>query len=219
MEETVPQREDTGIRGRQGSDTVLLPSFYLAPIEYYSHLYSADAALIEQHDSYQRQTYRNRCILVGANGPFTLTIPVERPRSRGCRMKDVRIAAHGNWRHLHWNAIISAYNNTPFFQYYEEEFRPLYEREFTFLHDFNETLRQLVCHLIGIETAVTCSTSYSRVPTTTVTDLRDTMHPKRVSGYSYKLYYQVFRERHGFIPHLSIIDLLFNMGNESRLFL
>jgi|LSQX01.1.fsa_nt_gb hypothetical protein len=219
MEKIVPQCESAGMNNQERAQRVLLSSYYLAPAEYYSRLFSADSALIEIHDNYQKQSYRNRCTIAGANGPLSLSIPVEKPTSSDCRMKDIRIAPHGNWQHLHWNAIVSAYNSTPFFQYYEEDFRPFYERKISFLHDFNEGLRRLVCRLIGIETPLSFTASYVASLPENFTDLRETIHPKKRSDHATRDYYQVFAGRHGFLPNLSIIDLLFNMGNESRLFL
>ena len=217
MEEIVPQRASAGMSNQVRPQRVLLSSFYLAPAEYYSRLHSAESAVIEIHDNYQKQSYRNRCIIAGANGILSLSIPVEKPTSTHCSMKDARIAAHGNWQHLHWNAIVSAYNSTPFFQYYEDDFRPFYERRFDFLYDWNEMLRQLIARLIGIETAVSYTSEYGGSASANLTDLREHIHPKKTSTYTTKPYYQVFAERHGFIPNLSIIDLLFHMGNESRL--
>lgn len=196
----------------------LFSSLYLAPIEYYSKLFRAEKAIIEINDNYQKQSYRNRCNILGANGVMSLSIPIEKPQTVKCAMKDIRIAEHGNWRHLHWNAIISAYNSTPFFDYYEDDFRPFYEKKHRFLHDFNDELRQLICRFIGIETPVTFSESYIN-ETISKLDFRETIHPKRPSDFSTKPYYQVFGEKHGFLTNLSIIDLLFNMGNESRLYL
>lgn len=196
----------------------LLSSLYLAPIEYYSKLFRAERAIIEINDNYQKQSYRNRCNILGANGVMPLSIPVEKPKTVKCAMKNIRIAEHGNWRHLHWNAIISAYNSTPFFEYYEDDFRPFYEKKHSFLHDFNEELRQLICRLIGIETHVTFTETYIN-DTTSAVDFRETIHPKRESNFTTQEYYQVFSEKHEFCNNLSIIDLLFNMGNESRLWL
>lgn len=196
----------------------LLSSLYLAPIEYYSKLFRAERAIIEINDNYQKQSYRNRCNILGANGVMPLSIPVEKPKTVKCAMKNIRIAEHGNWRHLHWNAIISAYNSTPFFEYYEDDFRPFYEKKHSFLHDFNEELRQLICRLIGIETPVTFTETYIN-DTTSAVDFRETIHPKRESNFTTQEYYQVFSEKHEFCNNLSIIDLLFNMGNESRLWL
>ena len=95
--------------------TVLLSSAYLAPIEYYTKLYTADRILVERYDHYIKQTYRNRCVIVGANGTLSLTIPTEKEEFPKVLMKDVRISDHGNWRHVHWNALESAYRNSPLF--------------------------------------------------------------------------------------------------------
>ena len=124
---------------------IYLSSSYLAPVQYYSKLYMADDVVIEHHDNYVKQTYRNRCVITGANGPLPLTIPVEKPDAPKAPMRDIRISDHGNWRHLHWNALVSAYRTTPFFEYYEDDFRPFYEERWEFLVDFNEALRQKVC--------------------------------------------------------------------------
>ncbi len=197
----------------------LLSSLYLAPIEYYYALNRCNKVAIEINDNYQKQSYRNRCIIAGANGPLSLSIPIEKPESPKSLMKDIRIADHGNWRHLHWNAIISAYNSTPFFQFYEDDFRPFYEKKFTFLHDFNEQLRILICRLTGIESKVTYTQSYITEAAEGIIDMRETIHPKRPSEFRTEPYYQVFSEKLGFQNNLSILDLLFNMGNESSFYL
>jgi len=199
--------------------TVLLTSCYLAPLSYYALLMKAGRAVIETRDNYQKQSYRNRCHIAGANGMLSLSIPVKKPDGVKCSMKDVRIADHGNWRHLHWNAILSAYNSSPYFRYYEEDLRPFFEKRFDFLLDFNEQLRQLICRLIGIETAVTFTDHYIAHPTPGTGDFRELIHPKRRSPFRTPPYYQVFADKQDFIPDLSIVDLLFNMGNESRLIL
>lgn len=206
-----------GVRGGSLSGEIRGGCFYLAPIEYYSYLFRAEKAVIEIYDNYQKQSYRNRCIIAGANGAMTLSIPIEKPSTAKCPMKDIRIAEHGNWQHLHWQAIVSAYNSTPFFEFYEDDFAPFYEQKFDFLLDFNEALRETICRLIGIDTPISYSDKYIvKVPHDTV-DLRETIHPKRISNFKIKPYYQVFREKNGFLPNLSIIDLLFNLGNETRL--
>lgn len=112
--------------------SVLLSSFYLAPIQYYSKLFRSERAYIEIHDTYQKQSYRNRCLIAGANGILPLSIPVEKPEAGKDKMKDVRISDHGNWRHLHWNALVSAYNSSPFFEYYGDDFRRFYEKKYAF---------------------------------------------------------------------------------------
>ena len=204
--------------------TTLLSSLYLAPIQYYSKLFRAQEVIIETDDNYQKQSYRNRCIIVTANGPLALSVPIEKPKELKCKMRDIKIADHGNWQHFHWNAIISAYNSSPFFEYYRDEFIPFYENKTTFLFDLNEQLRNLICHLLDIDTPVSYTTEFIENAPIGTTDYRETIHPKRDwqemdSQFQAKPYYQVFGEKRKFIENASIIDLLFNMGNESRLYL
>jgi hypothetical protein len=197
---------------------------YLAPVSYYAKLYAAEEARIEQWEHYVKQTYRNRCVIATAQGPLPLTIPTESNGGEKCLMRDVRISDHGNWRHLHWNAIESAYRQSPFFEYYADDFHPFYEKKYDFLLDFNEQLRELVCNLIGFTPCTELSTEYLHEVPEGDTDFRTLIHPKRpcteaLPGYMPRPYYQVFKERHGFLPDLSIVDLLFNMGPESLLVL
>lgn len=201
-----------------------LSSAYLAPVSYYAKLMAYDQIYIEQYDHYMKQTYRNRCNIASPNGEIALTIPTVKPSSSKAPMKDIRISDHGNWQHLHWNAIISAYNNSPFFEYYEDDFRPFYENKFDFLTDFNEQLRLLVCSLIDIQPNVKYTTEYKTVFQPNEHDLREVIHPKKdfkLVDTDFKMtpYYQVFEDKLGFLPNLSIIDLLFNMGPESLLVL
>lgn len=204
--------------------SVLLSSFYLAPIQYYSKLFRSERAYIEIHDTYQKQSYRNRCLIAGANGILPLSIPVEKPEAGKDKMKDVRISDHGNWRHLHWNALVSAYNSSPFFEYYGDDFRRFYEKKYTFLLDFNEELRVLICRLLDIRPRVGYTDRFIETPPNGMMDFRESIHPKPSRqkpdpDFEALPYYQVFAEKLGFLENLSIVDLLFNMGNESRLYL
>ena len=113
---------------------ILLSSAYLAPVQYYTKLMpSKGKVYIEAFDNYIKQTYRNRCIIADANGPLALTIPIEKTYQEKTLMRDIRISDHGNWRHQHWNALEAAYRHTPFFLYYEDNFRPFYEKKIEFL--------------------------------------------------------------------------------------
>ena len=204
--------------------TVLLSSLYLAPVQYYSKLFRAERAVIETDDNYQKQSYRNRCIIAAANGSLPLSIPVDKPKGEKLKMRDIKIADHGNWQHFHWNAIISAYNSSPFFEYYRDDFYHFYEKTTTYLFDFNEELRSLICTLLDIETSVSYTTKFVQEVDKKTADLRESIHPKRDwrntdKEFVARPYYQVFADKRPFIENLSIIDLLFNMGNESRLFL
>ena len=203
---------------------VLLSSLYLAPVQYYSKLFCAEKVIIETDDNYQKQSYRNRCIIAAANGPLALSIPIEKSKEVKCKMKDIKIAEHGNWQHFHWNAIISAYNSSPFFEYYRDDFSLFYEKKTTFLFDLNEQLRILICNMLDIDIPTSYTTDFVKHLPQNTTDLRETIHPKRDwremdNHFIVKPYYQVFAEKRPFVENLSVIDLLFNMGNESRLYL
>lgn len=198
-------------------DTALLTSAYLAPIQYYTKLFRHPLCLTEQHDHYIKQTYRNRCVIATADGPLALTVPVTlRPEGK-TPMYDVRISDHGNWRHLHWNALVSAYENSPYFEYYADDLRPFYEERYLFLADFNEALQNKVCELLNLHPQCRRTEAYMQ-PTPDTVDFRETIHPKRDyrddNTFTPCRYYQVFEQRHGFLPNLSIADLLFNMGPE-----
>lgn len=204
---------------------IFLSTAYLAPIEYYAKLMSHERVFIESCDNYIKQTYRNRCSIIAANGVMPLSIPVEKPQTSKCLTRDIRIAEHGNWRHLHWNSIVSAYNSTPFFEYYEDELCPFYEKKFDFLFDYNEQLRELICSWIGIDTShIYYTTDFKMEFAESELDFREVIHPKKDwrtldVAFEAKPYYQVFSERFGFLPNQSIVDLVFNMGNESILVL
>ena len=200
-------------------DSVYLSTAYLGPVQYYCKLLSFDGVMLEAQESYLKQTYRNRCLIATANGTQSLSVPVENPPTDKCLIRDIRISDHGNWRHLHWNALVSAYGMSPFFEYYWYDFAPFYERNYQFLFDFNEQLRLTVCELLDIHPQVNFTTEYSPVVRN---DFRETIRPKPTStdnSFAPKPYYQVFQGKYDFLSNLSIIDLLFNMGPESVLIL
>ncbi|MDR1103377.1 MAG: WbqC family protein, partial [Tannerella sp.] len=194
---------------------VYLSSAYLAPVQYYTKLLPYETVFLETAENYLKQTYRNRCLIAGANGVQALTVPVEKPPTEKCLMRDVRISDHGHWRHLHWQALTSAYGLSPFFEYCQDDFAPLYARKFDFLFDFNEALRQRVCELADLHPDVRFTPAYEpSVPN----DFRESIRPKHPGTdktFLPKPYPQVFGEKHGFLPNLSIVDLLFNMGPET----
>lgn len=199
--------------------TVHLSTAYLAPVQYYCKLYSCRTAWIEAAENYPKQTYRNRCTIAAANGLLPLSVPVVKPATLKCPTKDIRISDHGNWRHLHWNALVSAYNTSPFFEYYADDFIPFYQKKYDFLLDFNEELRRLICKLLGIEVKILYTESYQPVVDN---DYREAIRPRHGlpdEQFNPVPYYQVFGNRFGFQPNLSIIDLLFNMGAEGLLIL
>ena len=205
--------------------TALLQTTYLGPIQWYQKLYRYDQTLIEQYDSYQKQTYRNRCVIATANGLQALTVPVEHDtlniKNEILKVKDLRISDHNNWRRIHWNALQSAYNESPFFDYYADDIRLFFEKKYEFLVDFNEAIRQTVCNLLDIHPQVSYTTDFSRQPSD-IDDYREVInakHPQPDEDFQPRRYWQVFEGKHGFQANLSILDLLFNMGNEAVFYL
>jgi WbqC-like protein family. len=199
--------------------TAYLSTAYLAPIQFYSKLLRYPEVKIEKEENYLKQTYRNRCVIAGANGALSLSVPIEKPETIKCLTKDIRISDHGHWRHLHWNALVSAYGTSPFFEYYQDDFAPFYEKKFDFLFDFNEKLRLLICELLDIAPRISYTDEYQPE---VAHDFREIISPKSKTEdpeFFPVAYYQVFRDKFGFLPNLSIADLLFNMGPEGLLVL
>ena len=140
--------------------TILLSSTYFGPVQWYQKL-NRHRCVIEQHDNFVKQTYRNRCVIASANGPQTLTVPTERYDGLKCPMRDIRISDHGNWRHLHWQALVSAYGETPFFEYYADDLRPYFEeRRGTYLLDFNLDIMHTLCSLLDVRPTLSLSDHY-----------------------------------------------------------
>ncbi len=190
---------------------------YLAPVPLYARLFAAEGIIFDADTPFVKQTFRNRAVIVTGSGTQTLTIPVmhngEQP------MRDVRISEHGNWRHLHWNAIVSAYRKSPFFDYYADDFAHFYEERDGFLLDFNLRLHTVVCSLLGLEReCVVAEKGAIETEGFKTEDLRHAAEPRalaRIAGFTPEPYYQVFAPRNGFIAGASIVDLLFNMGPEA----
>ena len=207
-------------------NAVLLSTTYFGPIQWYQKLYRADEAWIEQHEHFIKQTYRSRCIIATTQGTQALSIPIEHPTFNvQCstfnvqRIKDIRISDHGNWRHLHWNALQSAYGESPFFEYYEDDLRPFFEKRWTFLFDFNEAIREKLCELLDITPVVRFTEQYVSDHAFDYREAINPKHPVPDPDFLPRRYYQVYEAKHGFLPNLSIVDLLFNMGPEAIFYL
>ena len=196
---------------------VLLSTTYFGPIQWYQKLYRAEHVVIEQWESFQKQTYRNRCLIATTQGIQALTVPVVRGETS--LMKDIRISDHGNWRHLHWNALQSAYGESPFFEYYQDDILPFFTQRWDYLFDFNEAIRQKMCELIDISPQVSFTGSFQPKADHDFREAINPKHPAPDADFESRPYYQVYQQKHGFLPNLSILDLLMNMGPESILYL
>lgn len=205
---------------------LLLSTAYAPPISYFAKLYEYQGKAIglEAQEHYLKQSYRNRCRILSPNGVQALTIPVEQSLSLKTKIRDVRISEHGSWRHLHAQALRTAYGASPFFEYYADELLPFYERRYSFLWDFNEELLRVLTRQLQLEVSWSATEEFAdpaeECPETC--DLRYVIHPKKrhsVVGLMRPPYYQLYQGRFGFVEELSILDLLFEMGPESLLIL
>ena len=204
----------------------LFSTAWFAPVEYYMNFNRHQRRMIEGAENYVKQSYRNRCVIAGANGPLTLSLPIESNGPVRTSIRDIKISEHGNWQHIHWNSISSAYNSTPFFEYYADDIHPFFEKKQRYLFDLNEKIREKICELLPIDATAEITTEYipGKAVSEDILDLRQAIQPNKdlLSKELYpafKPYYQVFERKFGFIPNLSILDLLFNMGPEAILYL
>ena len=198
--------------------TILLTTAYLPPISWMHAACKAGSVVIEAHETYSRQTYRNRCNLITANGPMALSIPVAGHSGEKVKTKDVEIFYGEPWQRLHWRTMDAANCKLPFNPYYLDKLKPYFERKQRFLLDFNMAILEKVLELIDINITLKLTEEWNPYPAGDH-DLRQSFSPKKKDNSSVKPYPQVFEERHGFIPDLSIIDLLFNEGPAAKAYL
>ncbi|HMR17857.1 MAG TPA: WbqC family protein [Sphingobacterium sp.] len=202
------------------STSLLLSANYFPAVSYFHVILGNNSEiLLEKYEHYPKQTYRNRARIATANGVLDLTLPIQHGRKEHVPMKDVRINYDHDWQRLHWLSIQTAYRSSAYFEYYEEDFAFFFEKKEEFLMDYNVAQLDLLLKILKINVPVSFTDRYEKQYTDT-TDYRDSIHPKKASVYENpKPYYQVFEDRHGFIADLSIIDLIFNQGPQSRSFL
>ncbi len=198
-------------------DQVLLASAYFPPIEFYHHYTKNEAIIIEQNEHFIKQTYRNRCSISGANGQIDLSIPLQKYTSKTL-IRDIKISYEVQWQKQHWRSIVSAYNSSPYFMYYDYEIMPYFEKKNNYLFDLNLEILEKLNKLLKISKPFSLSEEFTAV-NDSQSDLRYKISPKRKPEVLLKTYSQVFDQKLGFIENLSILDLLFNKGPDSMMYL
>jgi hypothetical protein len=198
--------------------TLLIESQYFPGISFYKTLINHDILLIERYEHYQKVSFRNRCYIAGPNGSILLSVPLARGKNQRTVMRDVRISNDEKWQALHWKTLVSAYRRSPWFEYYEDELGRLFTKEASFLLDWNLLCLEWANKVIGVSSPITFTDEYHKTYEAGkgITDARDTMEPspKPVNEETVR-YTQVFQERAGFLPDMSILDLIFCEGKRS----
>ncbi len=197
----------------------IFPLFYLPPIEFFSKLLQyKENALLERAEHFPKQTYRNRACIHSPQGKLDLIVPVIKGSKVHTKVKDVRISYDFDWQRLHWLSLQSSYRSSAYFEFYEDEFAPFYEKKFDFLFDYNEALLKVILKALKLNISYNYQDIYEKEYSDLI-DFRSSIHPKINNVVSNKPYFQVFDERNGFIPNLSIVDLLFSQGPQSGQYL
>lgn len=193
--------------------TILLSSAYLPDLTYLSEVLNADTIYIEQQEHFVKQTQRNRCDILTSNGKLTLSIPLLKSGEKEL-ISNKRISYAENWQQQHWRSITSAYKSSPYFEFFEDEFKPFYNTKFDLLIDFNTKLLQTVLHILRIKKEILFTNEFVLNPIDSI-DLRE--HPQSLlnNKINQTPYYQVFADKLGFIPQVSCMDALFNVGLET----
>lgn len=202
------------------NDTTILTTAYLPPIQYLAKLVSYKNVVIEVNESYSKQSYRNRCVVLTCNGLLSLTIPVIKSNGNNTLTKDIRIDNSTNWQKNHWKAIESAYRNSTYYDFVADILNPYYNKKENFLIDLNCKIVNEILAFMGISKLLINSNEFIKNVSEDVDDFRTSIHPKTQhhlmdNTFQQIKYYQAFNDRFDFYPNLSIVDLLFNEGLDS----
>lgn len=194
-------------------DQVLLHPSYFGPVSQYVAIAGANRVVFENEDNYQKQTYRNRMYIYGANGKLLLNIPIKHTgnKSQHQKYREVRIENDFNWQKQHWKSLQTVYRTSPFFEFYEDEFHPLYHEKFDFLMDFNYRCTELALECLQLHLEYSKTSEFIENPQELI-DGRHLVEAKGQKKHLFETYTQVFDTKFGYLNDLSIVDLIFNEG-------
>lgn len=190
---------------------IIIHPTYFPNIAHFVAMVNAEEAIFEMDDNFLKQTYRNRSYIYGANGKLALNIPVIHSQKNRQKYRDVKVFNEEKWQSLHWKSLLSAYSTSPFFEYYKDELEPLFRLKIDYILDFNLKCFEMVCDCLQLDLKISKTETY-QTKVNNKDDFRYLVNAKKEKLYHFDSYTQVFNNKHGFIPNLSILDLLFNEG-------
>jgi hypothetical protein len=198
--------------------SAIFPLFYLPPVSYFTALKENDFNfLLEKHEHFPKQTFRNRVSIASPDGILDLFVPVIKGSKVRTPFKDVKISYDSKWQRLHWLSLQNCYRSSAYFEYYEDGLAPFYEKKYDFLLDYNSELLSWILKQMKLNSTLNFTEEYFKE--TDGLDLRDDFNKKTIQSVETKSYFQVFSDRNEFIPNLSIVDLLFNQGPQTKSYL
>ena len=183
---------------------------YFSPIIQYVEIASSKKILFEIEDNFQKQTYRNRCYIYTSNGKHLLNVPIQHNKGIKQKTRDIKIDYKDDWHKLHLKTLQTAYNSSPYFEYYVDELVPIFEKRPTFLLDLNLKCHEFIMNALQLEVLTSKTTHYLKEVDNR--DARKLVIAKSEQEFQLERYIQVFEQNHGFIPNLSVLDLLFMEG-------
>ncbi len=190
------------------------------PIHFFMQCLENESFTIEQYEHYQKGGYRNRFFIVAANGVQRITIPLKKGKNKQQTIKTIEISYEEDWNRQAWQTIVSAYGRAPYFEHYADHIQPFFTKKYTFLWDWNHDILIKIIQLLKVDLQYDFSNEYIDIYDENHTDIRHNMKPNiDIDIQKFKKYPQLFEERHGFIPNLSILDLLFCTGPRAKEFL
>jgi hypothetical protein len=193
---------------------ILVSTAYLPPVEYFHVISGANEIYIEREENYLKQTYRNRCYILSAHGPQLLTVPIYLGSLHKTPVKDIRIDYSKRWQQVHLRAITASYGSAPYFEFYFENIEKIISKKHEFLLDLNMELTRSILEMLKIRKDLAYTTDFEAA-VDNVNDFRYSISPKKKNIFRTETYSQVFNAGNDFVPGLSIIDLVFNMGPDS----
>ena len=197
----------------------VFPLFYLPNVEFFKNLQSFkdQTILIEKHEHYPKQTFRNRTSIAGPNGMLNLSVPIKKESEKYINFKDIKISNEDNWQRIHWLSLETSYRSSAYFEFYEDDFAPFYQKKYNFLFDYNLEIFKVVLKLIKMPVKYDFTVTYEKSYENLI-DFRMINTPNKPSAYQNKKYYQVFEDKNGYLNNISILDLLFNQGPQASKF-